>query len=231
MHGFTQGAISEMRGGRFKDGFLSGFASHYAAVESDFLPDIELERGAGAIAFRTTYAAMVGGIAAKLGGGKFQNGARTGAFVHLFNAEWRDHKGQLVSDGEKGPPPPPRASNFDNLRRAKERGNISGYLPRESGDESIHAYNETTDKELYTALQVGSMLTGAGTLVSASNILFRTSVSMQSISLMHSDTIDSDIAAIGTTLISRGLGSYVNDAIDYTFTSYSLVVGAGELAK
>ncbi len=33
--------------------------------------------------------AIVGGTASKLGGGKFSNGAVSGAFVHMFNAEWR----------------------------------------------------------------------------------------------------------------------------------------------
>jgi len=36
---------------------------------------------------RTTIAATVGGTASEIGGGTFANGAVSGAFVHLFNAE------------------------------------------------------------------------------------------------------------------------------------------------
>ena len=36
---------------------------------------------------RTTIASVIGGTAAELGGGKFANGAVSGAFVHMFNAE------------------------------------------------------------------------------------------------------------------------------------------------
>jgi len=36
---------------------------------------------------QTAMAAIVGGTTAKLGGGKFANGAVSGAFVHMFNAE------------------------------------------------------------------------------------------------------------------------------------------------
>ncbi|OJA03627.1 hypothetical protein BGC33_05610, partial [Bathymodiolus thermophilus thioautotrophic gill symbiont] len=39
------------------------------------------------IAGRTAIAATAGGAVAVLGGGKFSNGARSAAFVHLFNAE------------------------------------------------------------------------------------------------------------------------------------------------
>ena len=36
---------------------------------------------------RTTVMAIVGGTASALGGGKFSNGAVSGAFVHMFNVE------------------------------------------------------------------------------------------------------------------------------------------------
>ena len=41
----------------------------------------------GGFSLRTTVAAIVGGTASALGGGKFSNGAVSGAFVHMFNAE------------------------------------------------------------------------------------------------------------------------------------------------
>ncbi len=45
--------------------------------------------GAGGFGLRTSIAAVVGGTASEIGGGKFSNGAVTGAFVHMFNAEAR----------------------------------------------------------------------------------------------------------------------------------------------
>jgi len=82
-HGVSQGAISEARGGSFRAGFWSGLAGSVAPVGG-------IARGsnsAGAIFARTAAAAVLGGTASRLGGGKFANGAVTGAFVHLFNAE------------------------------------------------------------------------------------------------------------------------------------------------
>ena len=44
-------------------------------------------KGYGGFVGRTTIMAIVGGTAAVIGGGKFANGAVSGAFVHMFNAE------------------------------------------------------------------------------------------------------------------------------------------------
>ncbi|RLA13394.1 MAG: hypothetical protein DRQ59_05405, partial [Gammaproteobacteria bacterium] len=96
-HGLTQGAISSVRGGRFQDGFLSGFAGHAISPLAKKIPGGE----PSAIAARTTIAAVAGGVVAKLGGGKFENGAVTGAFVHLFNYESsaRPHEASSSSGG------------------------------------------------------------------------------------------------------------------------------------
>jgi len=79
----------EVGGGRFGDGFLGG------GVGSLLGPIIERAPG-GAIG-RTIAAAVVGGTASKLGGGKFSNGATTAAFVHLFNEQLhpREHNKRL----------------------------------------------------------------------------------------------------------------------------------------
>ncbi|SMN00333.1 Rhs family protein [uncultured Candidatus Thioglobus sp.] len=79
-HGFSQGATSQIMGGNFKDGFTGGFVGSAAGGmmgKGDNWSDI---------AGRTAISAA-GGVAAELGGGKFSNGARSAAFVHLFNAE------------------------------------------------------------------------------------------------------------------------------------------------
>jgi hypothetical protein len=58
--------------------FWSGFASSAFSVGT---------KGYGGVTGRTLIMATVGGTVSQLTGGKFANGAVTGAFVHLFNAE------------------------------------------------------------------------------------------------------------------------------------------------
>ncbi|OJA03541.1 RHS repeat domain-containing protein, partial [Bathymodiolus thermophilus thioautotrophic gill symbiont] len=80
-HGLAQGAISQISGGSFQDGFTGGFIGSVAGSSMG-------EGGDWSdIAGRTAIAATAGGAVAVLGGGKFSNGARSAAFVHLFNAE------------------------------------------------------------------------------------------------------------------------------------------------
>jgi len=64
-----------------KAGFMSGISSALDIGTSAF------GSGAGGFSMRTTVMAIVGGTASALGGGKFSNGAVSGAFVHMFNAE------------------------------------------------------------------------------------------------------------------------------------------------
>ena len=71
-----------VQGGSFKSGFTSGFTSSF------FSPGTELGgEGTGGFTLRTSIAAIIGGTASKVGGGKFSNGAVSAAFVHMFNAE------------------------------------------------------------------------------------------------------------------------------------------------
>jgi len=82
VHGISRGAIAKARGQTFRSGFWSGFAS------SALSPGTTLGgSGGGGFTLRTSIASIVGGTASKLGGGKFANGAVSGAFVHMFNAE------------------------------------------------------------------------------------------------------------------------------------------------
>ncbi|WP_180334695.1 hypothetical protein, partial [Bathymodiolus thermophilus thioautotrophic gill symbiont] len=74
-------AISQISGGSFQDGFTGGFIGSVAGSSMG-------EGGDWSdIAGRTAIVATAGGAVAVLGGGKFSNGARSAAFVHLFNAE------------------------------------------------------------------------------------------------------------------------------------------------
>ncbi|SMN14533.1 Rhs family protein [uncultured Candidatus Thioglobus sp.] len=92
-HGLSQGAISQISGGNFKSGFISGSIS---SLSGSYM---EGNRGESlGIGGRTAVAATAGGIAAELGGGKFANGARSAAFVHLFNAENLAEKWQCMGE-------------------------------------------------------------------------------------------------------------------------------------
>ena len=77
LHGLSRGIISKLQGGTFKVGFFSGLSGGFDVGTN----------GYGGFIGRTAIMAIVGGTASALGGGKFANGAISGAFVHMFNAE------------------------------------------------------------------------------------------------------------------------------------------------
>ncbi|HUG98198.1 MAG TPA: FG-GAP-like repeat-containing protein, partial [Gammaproteobacteria bacterium] len=79
LHGTSQGLISRAGGGRFGDGALGAFASSMGGP-------IVGKAGQGARQAMT--AAAIGGTAALIGGGKFANGAISGAWVNLFNDQF-----------------------------------------------------------------------------------------------------------------------------------------------
>ncbi len=80
-HGTTQGAISELRGGDFKSGFVGAFVSHMSPATR------WAKTNAVPMPIRTMTAAVLGGLASAATGGSFTDGAYHGAMVHLFNAE------------------------------------------------------------------------------------------------------------------------------------------------
>jgi len=82
-HGVVQGGLNEAMGGDFRHGFYAGFAAAAAGAQIDKIPGTS----GAAIAERVAASAVVGGTASVLGGGKFANGAVSGAFVRLFNEE------------------------------------------------------------------------------------------------------------------------------------------------
>ena len=67
-HGVAQGGLSYAQGGQFAVGFAWGFGG---------------KMGEG---YEIWGSMVVGGVAARLSGGSFANGAMTGAYVYLFNA-------------------------------------------------------------------------------------------------------------------------------------------------
>lgn len=103
-HGVAGGLMSEMQGGSFRSGFLAaGFtqgASQLGLFNNLGDPSTWSGRAANAAG-----AAIVGGTASVIGGGKFANGAMTGAFSRLFNDLYLegeikiDRKGRAYVDG------------------------------------------------------------------------------------------------------------------------------------
>jgi len=88
LHGVVGGISSKLQGGNFARGFASAGAAQTAAPAVDQLEfnsealDDTLGKGA-----RVATAAAIGGTVSELGGGKFANGAVTGAFSRLYNEE------------------------------------------------------------------------------------------------------------------------------------------------
>lgn len=70
LHGLSRAAISRAQGGKWNAGFWSGFAGSALAPFAGR---------------NTAAAAIVGGTASVVGGGKFANGAVSAAFVHMYN--------------------------------------------------------------------------------------------------------------------------------------------------
>jgi RHS repeat-associated protein len=87
-HGVSSGVIDDLRGGKFAAGFASGFFSSAATHGLGIDNWKNIYAGAAA-------AAVIGGTASVIGGGKFENGAMYGAFQYLYNA---------VGNPSNGPP-------------------------------------------------------------------------------------------------------------------------------
>jgi len=86
-HGLTGGIMNELQGGKFAHGFLSAGATQALApsIESIGIGDGALSFGDRAL--RVASAAALGGAVSEVTGGKFANGAVTGAFSRAFNDE------------------------------------------------------------------------------------------------------------------------------------------------
>ncbi len=76
LHGITRAAISKAQGSTWSGGFWSGFATSLLSP---------LASSASSFESKVAMSAIVGGTAAELGGGKFANGAVTGAFIMMYN--------------------------------------------------------------------------------------------------------------------------------------------------
>ncbi|VVH63989.1 Rhs family protein-like precursor, partial [uncultured Gammaproteobacteria bacterium] len=79
-HGLAGGIVQDRMGGSFGAGFLSGSLGSYLGSSGHSKNMFEMIGN-------TVRDAVVGGTISVIGGGKFANGAQTGAFRYLFN-EW-----------------------------------------------------------------------------------------------------------------------------------------------
>ena len=91
VHGVSQGTIAKLRGGDFRSGFIGAIVGGYAGKVSNYFNGKisalkNISDGAG-VAMRTAVAGVMGGISAKITGGRFEDGAVSAAFTWLFNHE------------------------------------------------------------------------------------------------------------------------------------------------
>ena len=83
-HAIVGGVLSVLQGGKFGSGFIAaGITKGFTNVELGAAGDLS---SAGEYLAGTVVAAVIGGTASALTGGKFANGANTAAFQFLFNA-------------------------------------------------------------------------------------------------------------------------------------------------
>jgi len=87
-HGMAGGVVGNLQGGRFAHGFVSaGVAQSFARTIGRIGNGY---RSFGISAARVTAAAVVGGTASEMTGGKFANGAVTGALTRAFTDDLRN---------------------------------------------------------------------------------------------------------------------------------------------
>jgi hypothetical protein len=100
-HALVGCASSVASGGKCGPGALAGGVSAAAApfIEQNFPNPLQ---NPGNLAAGTAISATVGGLASVAGGGKFANGAVTGAFGYLLNQTWHDDDSKSCTDGIMG---------------------------------------------------------------------------------------------------------------------------------
>lgn len=94
LHGAVGGLSSAARGGKFHQGFLAASGTQGFAQLGGFKAiglDASSASSGPEYIYNATAAAAIGGTASVIGGGKFANGAVTGAFSRLFNDLWPWH--------------------------------------------------------------------------------------------------------------------------------------------
>gem|GEM_PF-4447009 len=93
-HGIRGGFVSELQGGNFGSGFASAFAG-------DFVGEV-LFRNDADFDYALVASALVGGTASVVGGGKFANGALSGAITFALNTASHVVKDSVTKHGSIG---------------------------------------------------------------------------------------------------------------------------------
>jgi hypothetical protein len=151
-HGAVQGGAAEAMGGQFRHGFYAGFA--VGASEGAIAEWADGNETKGLVA-----ATIVGGTASAIGGGKFANGAVSGAFSYLFNQlsekfnktgpyNWDQEGDNLVlysrkelgslSDGVEDIPKRTKGNHaILNIDDAEKSGDVGKYVTEKLGDRTF----------------------------------------------------------------------------------------------
>ncbi|MBO0613411.1 hypothetical protein [Thiothrix fructosivorans] len=124
-HGIAQGVFQEARGGEFVSGFTGAVAAELGA-------NVNTMSG---IAQRTALSGLIGGLAAEISGGDFQDGARAAAITHVFNDEmtYFDNEDGWVTRDHSDPRVPSVVSHHAQskisnqwMENQKNYGGVSG---------------------------------------------------------------------------------------------------------
>lgn len=87
VHGIVGGALAAAQGGNFVEGFAANALGAAAGLASEEAFGPAGTGGSANYAGRVAVAAIAGGTGSALAGGKFANGALTGAFAQMWNGE------------------------------------------------------------------------------------------------------------------------------------------------
>lgn len=101
-HGIAGGVMTTLQGGKFGNGFASAGVTQAFAGSIDQM-DPQNPVGVSVSASRVIAAAMVGGTTSVIAGGKFGNGALTGAFSRAFNEESQKGRTYELSKSKLNP--------------------------------------------------------------------------------------------------------------------------------
>jgi RHS repeat-associated protein len=141
-HGVVGGVSSVARGGKFGAGFIS---SAFTKVVSNPIEGFAKGFGAAKEVVGAFGAAIVGGTASALGGGKFSNGAQTAAIQYLFN--------QAASDSGD-------VRETAAQRKLRLDGDVEGYYrARAAAGDAYAARALLVVQNEYTSFDAGLMAT------------------------------------------------------------------------
>ena len=133
--------------------------------------------------WRTVIMAVVGGTAAVIGGGKFANGALAGAFMHMFNAEFKDYPKKFL-----------KVTNSDSIKYYMQRYGIG-----RADAEALRSWKIALDKQqMNKAMDVLGLGLSVGATVSPPAIALRLGLAALGVDLVQKDLVG---AGIGSTAI------------------------------